>query len=330
VPLSTKSVYDAHPVYLMPAAYAFAVWAIVYVAFAMFAIVQALPSTMDSPFFGALRPLATLAFVANGVWPVAFSLQLFWIAFVAAAINLYALYLGYEHVMQLNVILALSRLASDGNRTWKELLAHFAFSANLAWLTVAVLFQLDVALLEEGWAPSADFTMGQLILVGVAACWAAFTYADVVWALVAIWGLLAVGANQLEKSAWGCLSQICTACSAVGDQRICSKPSPLGWKQSCADFSYNDAKTCVLEKSGAIRWVSLATAVVVLCFITLGLVRGGFLLREPDQTLELGDAHSSSMARPRSQASASFGAARDGTYTELEEAVGAPAATAAA
>jgi hypothetical protein len=69
---------------------------------------------------------------------------------------------------------------------------------------------------------------------------------------------------------------------------------------------------------------------VVLCFITLGLVRGGFLLREPDQTLELGDAHSSSMARPRSQASASFGAARDGTYTELEEAVGAPAATAAA
>jgi hypothetical protein len=232
--------------------------------------------------------------------------------------------------MQLNAVLALSRLASDGDK-WKEVLAHFAFAANLAWLTVATLFQLDIVLLEEGWAASTDFAIGQLILVGLAACWAAFTYADVVWALVAIWALLAVGANQLEQSAWGCLSQICTACGATTDQRICTKPSPRGWKQACADFAYTDAKTCVLEKSGAVRWVALATTVAILCFVALGIARGALLLREPEQTLQLADAASTSMARPRSQASASFGAARDGaSYAELEEAEGPPAATAAA
>lgn len=329
VPRTTKTVLDAHPVYLTPASYAFAIWAIVYVAVAMFAVVQALPSTLESPLFRALRPLATLAFVANGAWVLVFPFQLFWAAVVAAAVNLYALYRGYEHVMQFNMMLALARLGTDGDK-WKDLLAHFAFSANLAWLTVAILFQLDVALLEEGWAPSADFAMGQLVLIASAACWAAFTYADLVWALVAIWALLGVGANQLDKSVWGCLSQICTACAATDDQRICTKPSPLGWKQSCANYAYSDSKVCVLEKSGAIRWLSLATSVAILCFLVLGVVRGGWLLSEGEEPLQLtaaANGGSSSMARPRSQASASFGAARDALYTELEEIEVAPAAT---
>jgi hypothetical protein len=282
VPIGTKEISDAHPVYLTPGSYAFSVWGIIYVLLGLVAIIQLLPSSTRDPFFEPIRPLGVLTFLCNGGWLFLFAYEYFWIAFVVITLYCAALYRIVTRI-DLNVVVGLASLRRTPGM-WKQLLTHASFAANASWLTVATLLQLEVTLLEEGWMPSEGFSTGLIAIATLVACGQAYNRADILWSAVAAWALLAIGANQLPESRWGCLDQICTACEIADTQRICTsgRDAPLGWKAACAAYeatAKGSEASCALERSETILHTAVAgTAAVALCLL-LGLLRGSLMAR---------------------------------------------------
>mmetsp|Transcript_10269 Transcript_10269/g.25861 ORF Transcript_10269/g.25861 Transcript_10269/m.25861 type:complete len:377 (-) Transcript_10269:7-1137(-) len=290
VPLTNKVLSDAHPVYLTPMSWAFAVWGLIYALLAVFAIVQLIPTSIKDPVFAPLRPLATLAMFLNVVWLFTFAYQYFWISLVVISFYLIVLY-KLVALVDTNLITALARIRSPGK--WRMIIAQLAFSANASWVTVATLLNLQVTLLEEGWASTEEFSTGLIAIAIVVACVASHIRADLAWAAVAAWALLAIGANQMPGVGWGCLSEICAACES-DDQRICTngRDSPLGWQQSCAGFDNSTADSdCVLAKSLTIVDLTITGTALVFIFFATGVVNGIFkaimYTREAAADLEL-------------------------------------------
>jgi len=256
----------ADPVYLLPSGYAFSIWSIIYLLIGAVVVMQALPSNVNDPsapgsqLCATLRPWLSLALITNGAWLYLFSYQLFWAAFIDIVLYLAALIVL---VKSINIDIA----AEIGEPLYKQrLLAHAAFASNAAWVSVATCLQFQINLMEEGYYPSADLSVGLIVLVGGLAATRAFAKADLVWALVAAWALAAIVHNQRPESSWGCLDDVCASCDAA-KQRICTneRAVPLGWSLACPADS---AGTCVVAKS---------TTVTVACEVWIGLVAASFV-----------------------------------------------------
>lgn len=284
----------------------------------VFAVVQALPSALNDPRFTSLRPLSTVAMACNAAWIVTFAYGYFWIAFVVISIYLAAT-VRLTTLVDANVVSGLA-LASTVPGTWRGLLAHAVFAANASWLIVATLLQLQVTLLDEGWAPSEGFSTGLAAVVAFAACARAYARADVVWAAVAAWALLAIAANQLPDSEWGCLAQVCAACASGGAQRICARdgPPPVGWAGACANV--RSTGECVVGKSDTILYAAVSGAALVALALAAGLVKGA---------VEARDLRRAVAAPPRADAPDAEGGAPREALDAQPAPSGAPTAAAA-
>mmetsp|Transcript_15995 Transcript_15995/g.48885 ORF Transcript_15995/g.48885 Transcript_15995/m.48885 type:complete len:268 (-) Transcript_15995:475-1278(-) len=242
----------------------------VYLLIGVYVVAQALPQNADDELYQRLRPWAALALVTNSVWLYLFAFQLFWLALVDIALYLYSLW-------RLVALVDLDLLAKAEESTpwWKAFGAHLAFAMNGAWVTVATLLQLQINLMEEGYYPSADLTVGLIGVLSLIASTRAYARADWVWAATSAWALSAVGASQSADSEWGCLSKVCDAC-AQGSQRICERevPAPLGWAHACSDKPEVIAASCVLDKSYAVAAATATAITVVGLALVAGIARG--------------------------------------------------------
>lgn len=281
VPVSNVQLSSTHPVYLLPSGYAFAIWSIIYLLLGAVVVVQALPSNVDDPstpgaaLYAKLRPWLALALATNGAWLYLFSFQLFWAAFVDIAVYLGAL-VAMVRIVDLD-------LAADiGQPEYKQrLLVHAACASNAAWVSVATCLQLQINLMEEGYYPSADLSVGLVVLIGGVAALRCFAKADLVWALVSAWALAAIVHNQRPASKWGCVGDVCAACAAA-PQRICAseRAAPLGWAKTCAGgaaakaVAAGELGACVVPKSEALSAACEVVIALVAASFVLGVVRG--------------------------------------------------------
>ena len=194
---------QTHPVYGLPAGWAFSIWGIIYTLEGIFCVIQALPSGLASEELGAIRTPVIGLFIANSVWLFLFGWETFWAA--AIVIVAYDLFL----------FLVLKRLAvnfASRKHSWQLKLSAAAFAANASWVTVASCLQVQVNALEEGWLASADFAIGWLFGAVALASTVVYLRADPVYAAVAAWALGGIIANQADASDWGCNSRICPDC----------------------------------------------------------------------------------------------------------------------
>merc|ERR1711968_206387 len=106
---------------------------------------------------------------------------LLWVIIIRLGINYFA------------PIRGMSRAASI--RTKLCLVAPFSIHA--AWVTVATALNVQVNLLEEGYFPSADFSVG---IVWTAAALAIYHHADLPYTLVTLWALGGIISNQSTGS----------------------------------------------------------------------------------------------------------------------------------
>lgn len=320
VPSTVGDISDAHPVFLTPMSYAFGVWGVsesrtitsacagargaphavlltaalphprpapspVYLLWAVFAVVQLLPSAVRDASYAPLRPLATLAMVLNASWLVLFAYGFFWVALVVIASYL-AILVRLVALADVNLMtdLALVRVVPG---TWRRVIAHLPFASNASWVLVATLLQLQVALLDEGWFVTEGVSLGLATVVVFAACYQAFTRADLVWAAVAAWALLTIGVNQRPESDWSCYGRICAACARADGLRICARAEPVGWADVCAGESKEAAKgACALEKSSALMHLAFVGTGLVALALLGGVVKGLLAAREQRRRAE--------------------------------------------
>jgi len=273
IAFTNAEVADTHPVYILPAGYAFSVWGLIYLLEALFVVYQAVPSPyggLDDEAVASVRGLAMALFVANGVWLFLFGWQLFWVALLVIV--------GYD-VLLFKVLAALDVDYLSRAISWKtKLFVAAGFSANASWVTVASFLQTQVNLLQEGWLPSADFTIGELALAVGIASYVVYQKADLVYTLVAAWALAGVAANQADGSDWGCNSRICAACAE--GLEVCTRDDsspfagrPNGYSALCAGWVAGAPVACAVDKSPAVVAAAyVGIAVVAVAFVG-GVVR---------------------------------------------------------
>ena len=139
---STGEISDRYfsDVYIIPADYAFAIWAPIYLGFLFFAVVQALPAQRDNPRFAATRLWLAGTALLNAAWGEVTNNLLF---------GLSALVL----VAMLVVALVMHRTMQIGRTKvyGLERLLRLPFSLYAGWCTVATILNVGVVLAVNGW-----------------------------------------------------------------------------------------------------------------------------------------------------------------------------------
>jgi len=84
VKFTNTEIANTHPVYGLPAGYAFSVWGIIYLLEGIFVVWQLVPAKYGGGFedaaVGSIRPLVLALFGCNATWLVLFGWELNWIA----------------------------------------------------------------------------------------------------------------------------------------------------------------------------------------------------------------------------------------------------------
>lgn len=265
VPLNNVEIADSHPVYVVPAGYAFSIWGIIYLLVGVFVILQVLPAQLTEPHFIKARPWAAMSLILNISWLYTFSFELYWISGIMIVGYALALLKCLEE-FNVNYI--------SGKQSWQVKLGSAAFSANGAWVCVASGLQVCVNLMDEGWLPSVDFSRGILFAVTLLACYNVYRRADVLYAFVSAWALGGIISNQGASSDWGAASKICSE-ACMSKMNICSSRGIF--YQPCLDFTTGtgDEVQLIAKSAGIVSFCYVALA-LVLVSLAAGLAKAGY------------------------------------------------------
>lgn len=230
VAFTNRNIADTHPVYGLPNGWAFAIWGIIFLFLGVYTIYQALPAKCGGGFecehVAKIRLPTAVMMVCNSVWNYLFGWEVYWMALLDIVVYDVLLWviitrLGINYFAPIR---GMSRAASI--RTKLCLVAPFSIHA--AWVTVATALNVQVNLLEEGYFPSADFSVGIVWTAAALGIYLTiYRHADLPYTLVTLWALGGIISNQSTGSTWGCASRICGSCLKVM-LPICSRPNSAG------------------------------------------------------------------------------------------------------
>lgn len=205
---TTGAISDAFPVLVTPAGYVFAIWGLIYLGLAGYAVWQSLPAQAANPRVRALVLPMALGNVANGVW--IFLWHHLWIgaSLVAMLVLLASLIVAY-----LRLRAAPGRrgapIPGRGERLW----ARGTVSVYLGWITVATVANVSIAGYDAGWtgAPLPASVWAALTLVVATALGARMLlrYRDLAYAGVLVWAFVGIVVQQ-----WG--TTLVTGTAVVG------------------------------------------------------------------------------------------------------------------
>jgi len=203
---------------ILPSGYAFSIWSAIFLLFAVYAVYQALPSRRTDPLLRAIGPWTAAATIGNGVWTLLFPnrlylpAQLLIIAIAASAIVAVVRYAAWT--------------ARHEPTPFERWVIGLAVGLLGGWITAAAFVGVAGTLVALGWdATGGGAAVGGAALLlfggGVAAAVliAARRGDPVVWTAygaAVIWALIAVAANNAERSGLVATVAVATAAAVVG------------------------------------------------------------------------------------------------------------------
>lgn len=190
--VSTAQVSDDNPTRFTPAGWTFAVWSVIYLGLIGYAAYQALPDQAANP---RQRRIGWL-FVVNGAANVGWLLAWHSLRIVE----------GVGIMVVILVTLCLIYRALERDRppasSIERWLVDVPFSLYLAWITIATIANVAIALTVVGWSGwgLSDETWAALLIVagGGLAAFVAFTRHDLAWAAVVVWALFGIMSGQAD------------------------------------------------------------------------------------------------------------------------------------
>lgn len=184
--------YDA-TVLVIPANYAFAIWGLIYLGLGCLAIYQALAFNKTDPRCRQLGYLLTISSVAQIAWVILFQYRLFFpslIAMLAILIPLIILYIRLEIFIK-----PVSRA-----QKW---FINFPISIYLAWISVATILNVAIALASIQWdawnISITAWTILMLIVATVLGILAVTQRRDIAFAGVLVWAFIAIALRHLDQ-----------------------------------------------------------------------------------------------------------------------------------
>jgi hypothetical protein len=178
-------------VYIIPADYAFAIWAPIYLGFLAFAIFQALPGQRLNPRLMRVRLWLVASALLNAAWIAAFNNLLFGLSLVIIA-------------GMLVTALVMHRLLEIGTTKvyGAERLLRLPFSLYAGWLTAATILNAAGVLADSGWAGfGISYPVWGVIMLVVATAiglLTRFRWNDPVYGAVFVWAFVGIVIARTE------------------------------------------------------------------------------------------------------------------------------------
>ena len=173
--------------YFFPAGYVFTtIWPVIYLGLVAWAIYQALPANRDNPRFRAAAPWLMVNIVLNGLWVLVFGMEAFVSTLPIMAVLVYTAVVAYRK---------LGIGTAEVGRA--ERLLQIPISIYLAWLTVATVANVALALVARNWNGfGLSYEVWGLIMLLVGVGLAIFLYRgfnrDVAFPLVYVYAYIGV------------------------------------------------------------------------------------------------------------------------------------------
>ncbi len=190
--LTTQQIATRYPIYFLPANFTFGIWGVIYLALAVYAVYQALPSQREQPMQRAVGWLVVLIGLFNCLWLVAFQNTQFAASMVAMLALLATLLIIY-------IRLGIGRIPVSAKT---RLLVTLPFSLYLGWITVATIANASYVLYDAKWdgfgIAGATWAVIMLLMAGALTLFIAATRGDVAYLLVVIWAFFGIWVRQAD------------------------------------------------------------------------------------------------------------------------------------
>ncbi len=210
VPLNGRTVAeiaDSFHVLFEPAAYAFSIWGLIYLALLAFAVYQLLPSQWNNPRIRATDGLFAATCLANAGWLFAWHFGSYFLSMVAILVLLFALSAIY--LFQRN-----EECRKIAPRWTERLFVLAPFSLYLAWICVSAIANAAALLPWAGFKGMGVSAMGWAVifsfLTAVLSVFMSLRHRDLVFPAVIIWALAGeiIRQARLQEIVVGCVVAI--------------------------------------------------------------------------------------------------------------------------
>lgn len=182
---------------IVPAPYAFAIWAPIYIGLIIFPVYQLIKNRNNHPAWVELRGWYAANVVANGLWLAAASYDWQWTTVGIIVFMLFSLF-------RINQLLGTITEAGAKINYWLE---HFVFSIYFAWVTLATVLNVASALSFYEWngfgIPEVTWTIVMIVIAAVITGYTSRRYRDVAYAGVVVWAFVALAIKH-----WGAGTQV--------------------------------------------------------------------------------------------------------------------------
>jgi len=199
--LQTGAVSDSFGALFTPAGYVFAIWGVIYLTLAVFAVYQVLPAQKDNARLDRIGIWFILANLVNGGGIFALHYLLFplsMLLMLGLLVSLLVIYLR----------LGIGTSKSALNERW---LVDMPFSIYLGWISVATIANASVVLLDLNWdgfgLSETIWTVIVLVVGVILGLIMTLKRSEVFYTLVLIWAFIGItqngsGDNVVTTTAW--------------------------------------------------------------------------------------------------------------------------------
>ncbi len=194
----TGEISDAFPVIITPAGYVFAIWGLIYLGLAAYAVWQSLPAQATNRRARAIAVPVAIGNLANLSWILLW--HHFWIgtSLVAMLVLLATLVLVYLRLRpRPGTSLAVGEVGQA-----ERVLARGTFSVYLGWITIATVANVTVVLWDAGWRerllglPPQAWGVVALLVATALGARMLLRYRDLAYAAVLVWAFVGVVVAQ--------------------------------------------------------------------------------------------------------------------------------------
>jgi benzodiazapine receptor len=191
---TTADISNLYPTLITPAGYVFAIWGVIYILLGIFVVYQALPSEKGREYQNKISWLFILSSLLNVIWLFLWQNEILSLSVVVMFLLLVSLIVIY---LRLNIGKSTTSLR-------EKLAVHLPFSVYLGWITIASIANVAAFLVSIGWDGFGISLETWAILIIIVSLLITLTVVtmrkDIAYALVIVWALLGIAANQSGNS----------------------------------------------------------------------------------------------------------------------------------
>lgn len=188
---STGEISNKYMTLFTPASYTFMIWILIYLLLLGFVIYGLMPAQKMNVYIGKIGWKFFISCLLNGLWLVAWHYEKLWLALSIMLLLLFTLikiYNGLSHSCQVK----------QSDRRF----INIPFSVYLAWIAIATIANVAIALKWTGWdglgLPDTVWTIIVLVFAVILALYVSMSHNDLAYLLTTIWGLIGILARH-----WG-------------------------------------------------------------------------------------------------------------------------------